>query len=467
MSNHQSSSSSAPSAPPPPTSTTYKTTKERIKLLENIQNYLTSKYVVYNGRDTNDIEYDSIVEFWSQRGLLVMEDDDDGDDDDHNDEQQPKKDNNLQGKRVENKEEDNDDNDDYNTNGHGHHHHHHDDDVIATTQNDYEKWYQKSHDYWNNDHKQKQQQQQQQQQPSCTTTATATATSTNDDLVVQPTIDGMLGGFAILSDSDLASSKEFLKSLFDYRLLQRKQKQQQQKDLISSENHDNHDHDQNNIRRRKRSTYKSCECGAGIGRITKGLMIPLGITQCDLVETSIRLLQHAPTYIGTPPYNEKDFKLIHCGLENFNPSKKRYNVIWIQWCIGYLTDWDLVLFLRRMGDALKDGSADDDNDKNGGESGVIVIKDNICNDMAFLADCVDCDITRSYQYLLGIIKESGLRVVTRNKDVMFANDENQRKDNERSDTTTSSKKDELFVKWQDDFPDDIWPVPMIALEKDV
>ena len=55
-----------------------------------------------------------------------------------------------------------------------------------------------------------------------------------------------------------------------------------------------------------------------------------------------------------------------------------------------------------------------------------------------MADRDDGDITRYFQYLLAIIKESGMRVI-------------------------QLENGDDMIRWQTDFPDDIWPVPMIAL----
>ena len=35
------------------------------------------------------------------------------------------------------------------------------------------------------------------------------------------------------------------------------------------------------------------------------------------------------------------------GLQNFTASQEAYDVIWIQWVLGHLTDDDLVSFLKR------------------------------------------------------------------------------------------------------------------------
>jgi protein N-terminal methyltransferase len=284
------------------------TLKARTDLIHRIQNYLTHKFQVYSGRDTNGREYDTIEEMWHYEGFLKGEDDNDN----------------------------------------------------------ASRWYDKSHTYWEKEEN------------------------------VQATIDGMLGGFAVLSERDIAASHSFLRNVIACRPLL-------------------------NTKITNGDSSRSCECGAGIGRLTKGLLLPFGFQNCDLVETSPRLVHAAPEYIGE--HFEK-CTFICKGLQDFNPKPKTYDVIWIQWVIAYLTDWDLVNFLNRMGNALKEG-------------GVIIIKDNTCSNLAFTADKDDCDITRSFQYLRAIILESGLRVLSNDGDDM--------------------------IHWQDDFPDDIWPVPMIAL----
>jgi protein N-terminal methyltransferase len=362
----------------------YPSKQQKIELLQRIQNYLTSKYAVSCGRDTNDEYYDTIIEFWNNRGLLQNDDDDDvveyGDDNDNNEE-------------VEDEEEESRNN-------------------IKKKKNNFQKckWYKQSHEYWQNHNN------------------------------APTTIDGMLGGFSNLSDRDLIASKKFvnvlLKSSYCSNIIVSIQHEQKGKEQIDGRQDEEHDgcvhvvdkHDDLNNKDDgiiKNST--SCECGAGIGRITKGLLLPLGIKQCDLIETSPRLIQFAPTYIGQEHVSKCNF--ICQGLQTFQPipSDDKYDIIWIQWVIGYLTDWDLVSFLSRMGKSLRR------------PDGIIVIKDNCCNEMAFLADCDDSDITRSFHYLMAIVKESGLKVV-------------------------NDLKGDPMIWWQEDFPDDIWPVPMIALQ---
>ena len=35
------------------------------------------------------------------------------------------------------------------------------------------------------------------------------------------------------------------------------------------------------------------------------------------------------------------------GLQKFKPEEHVYDIIWIQWVIGHLTDEDLIAFLKR------------------------------------------------------------------------------------------------------------------------
>jgi len=229
-----------------------------------------------------------------------------------------------------------------------------------------QQWYQTGYDYYENE-------------------ATCSAT-----------VDGVLGGFANLSKRDLEGSIKFIKYLTTNIRPELK--------LTKEENNGLPTH--------------ACECGAGIGRVTKGLLLPLGITNSDLVEPSPRLISCAPTYLGDE-YASK-CRYFCTGLQDFTPEEEQYyEIIWIQWVIIYITDEDFIDFLKRCAVGLRKG-------------GVIVIKDNTCEDEAFIHDRDDSSITRSLPYILAIAKLVGLRVV--------------------------------YQTFQEDFPKSIFPVPMIAFE---
>lgn len=194
------------------------------------------------------------------------------------------------------------------------------------------------------------------------------------------TVDGVLGGLGHLSPSDLKGSRAFVDSL-----------------TFPST-----------------SSTVACECGAGIGRVTKGLLLDV-CDRCDLVESSERLLYSSPDFIG-----ERSSRCrFYCNsLQEWEPAAKKYTLIWIQWVLCYLTDVDIVAFLTRCRLALVEG-------------GYIVLKENTCADEHFIVDVDDASVTRSVEYWLDLIDKAGLKVVKQT--------------------------------WQDDFPDDIFPVPMMAL----
>jgi protein N-terminal methyltransferase len=70
------------------------------------------------------------------------------------------------------------------------------------------------------------------------------------------------------------------------------------------------------------------------------------------------------------------------GLEEWQPVEgARYGLIWTQWCVGHLTDTQLVSYLEKCKDAL-------DSD------GIIVVKENLSTVDGDLFDEGDSSVTR-------------------------------------------------------------------------
>jgi protein N-terminal methyltransferase len=69
--------------------------------------------------------------------------------------------------------------------------------------------------------------------------------------------------------------------------------------------------------------------------------------------------------------------------EGAEPRKRYYDLIWIQWCAGHLTDEQLVGFLRRCKEAL-----------NPELDGLIVLKENNSTTDGDEYDDVDSSVTR-------------------------------------------------------------------------
>uniref|UniRef100_A0A6M2E8C4 Alpha N-terminal protein methyltransferase 1 n=1 Tax=Populus davidiana TaxID=266767 RepID=A0A6M2E8C4_9ROSI len=83
-------------------------------------------------------------------------------------------------------------------------------------------------------------------------------------------------------------------------------------------------------------------------------------------------------------------------LQEFTPDVGRYDVIWVQWCIGHLTDDDFVSFFNTAKIGLKPG-------------GFFVLKENLARS-GFVLDKEDRSITRSDSYFKGLFSRCGLHL---------------------------------------------------------
>lgn len=84
------------------------------------------------------------------------------------------------------------------------------------------------------------------------------------------------------------------------------------------------------------------------------------------------------------------------GLEDFAPEPGRYDLIWIQWALLYLTDDDLLSWLARCRKALRPG-------------GFLMAKENV-SDKQFVVDTEDLSITRTQKHLLELFHKAGFRL---------------------------------------------------------
>lgn len=127
---------------------------------------------------------------------------------------------------------------------------------------------------------------------------------------VPATVDGMLGGFPEISMVDLMGSRNFLLQLF----------------------------------RTKNGPGKgrALDCGAGIGRVTKHLLAPIFKT-VDLVEQDKNFVEKSKTYLCDTSSNIGSY--YNVGLQDFKSENNIYDLIWVQWVSGHLTDDDFIKFL--------------------------------------------------------------------------------------------------------------------------
>lgn len=190
--------------------------------------------------------------------------------------------------------------------------------------------------------------------------------------------------------------------------------------------------------------FRALDCGAGIGRVTSTVLLPL-FDSVDLVEPVPSFVKQAKedALIGKggwknlhPRKDEdgeelqvKSTRIWRAGLQHFNPlaparpvptqstenpsvelyatlgneaggfpdpekeldtTEEGYDLVMVQWCIGHLSDDELADFLRRSQRALR-------RNKDGKVEGYIIVKENTCKDTETdgrLFDDEDSSITR-------------------------------------------------------------------------
>ncbi|RDW79258.1 N-terminal protein methyltransferase [Aspergillus mulundensis] len=165
---------------------------------------------------------------------------------------------------------------------------------------------------------------------------------------------------------------------------------------------------------------RGVDCGAGVGRVTEGLLRDV----CEVVdavepvekfasvmrgrksgEDSARASNGAQTETqgGGDGESESERGVIGdiyvTGLESWTPTQK-YDLVWAQFCANYVTDAQLVEFLRRCCASLT-------------ESGIVGFKENISTDFngQDMYDEEDSSVTRTDEKFRALFKEAGMGVV--------------------------------------------------------
>lgn len=182
---------------------------------------------------------------------------------------------------------------------------------------------------------------------------------------VDPSVDGMLGGFGNISNIDIEGSAKFLKGIFKLEKAPGKE--------------------------------RALDCGAGIGRITKYLL-KRHFKCVDLVEQNEIFLEKAVEYLGKEERPEDKSKFFCCGLQNFLPENQNYDVIWCQWVLGQLTDTHLIDFFKRCTSGLK-------------PNGVIIVKENITSSGKVEMDDIDSSVTRTDSRFHYVFQTANLEII--------------------------------------------------------
>lgn len=153
--------------------------------------------------------------------------------------------------------------------------------------------------------------------------------------------------------------------------------------------------------------HAAADCGAGIGRVSKLLLLPM-FEHVDLVEQSPRLLRGVPQYLGADETLRARVRDLYCmGLQDFEPAPASYDLIWMQWVLVHLTDVDLVRYLKRCKQALT-------------HNGFMVIKENVFQTAEpYDLDRQDSSITRSAVYYKSIFQQAGLTLLAERRQRHF------------------------------------------------
>lgn len=197
---------------------------------------------------------------------------------------------------------------------------------------------------------------------------------------------GMLGGYPQTSRIDLQGSANFLTKL-------RRNKSQPTKQPLPPLN-------------------RVADCGAGVGRITKEFLLNVSRT-VDVIEPVKKFTDELVQGLGNGEWagdGEKGGKegrgqvgeVVNLGLQDWTPEAGVYDVIWNQWCVGHLTDTQLVDYFGRCKEGLvKEGDA------------WIVVKENMSTDIRKqdIFDDEDSSVTRSDDKFRKLFKEAGLKLV--------------------------------------------------------
>ncbi|EUB54378.1 Methyltransferase-like protein [Echinococcus granulosus] len=152
------------------------------------------------------------------------------------------------------------------------------------------------------------------------------------------------------------------------------------------------------------------DCGAGIGRITKHLLLPY-FTTVDMVDMTGKFLDASSAYIGRPNADRVGNRFC-CPLQDFTPPEGRYDIIWVQWVIGHLTLSASAKFLRRCAAALRpcDSTATSTATVPIRRS-IIVLKDNVFSGAKSRFREVESSFVRTHDELLEVFRKAKLRVL--------------------------------------------------------
>lgn len=147
------------------------------------------------------------------------------------------------------------------------------------------------------------------------------------------------------------------------------------------------------------------DCGAGIGRITKRLLLPL-FAEVDMVELTQAFLDEAKDKYLDKDQVKKIGNFFCSGLEDFTPEEAHYDVIWCQWVLGQLKDDHLVDFFKRCQKGLR-------------QNGMLFVKENVNKGNQAEFDEDDSSYCRPREHLISLMKQAGLKIIKEDRQKNF------------------------------------------------
>ncbi|KAF9117502.1 hypothetical protein BGW39_002122 [Mortierella sp. 14UC] len=143
------------------------------------------------------------------------------------------------------------------------------------------------------------------------------------------------------------------------------------------------------------------DCGAGIGRVTKQVLMK-AFDHVDLVENSAIFVKQAQEeYLKAELESGKVCEVRCSGLQSVEFEgtswEGRFDVIWCQWVLGHLTEEDLITFFNRCKKGLK-------------PSGMIFVKENNAK-IGIVIDEEDSSMTRSDVVWKDMFVKAGLKLL--------------------------------------------------------
>lgn len=179
------------------------------------------------------------------------------------------------------------------------------------------------------------------------------------------TVSGVLGGYPQVSRVDLQGSANF------FAKLRRTSK---------------------HFPKESGKLKRAVDCGAGVGRITKGFL--------ENVAETVDIVEPVKSFTDEVKDQACVGKIYNVGLEGWKP-EGTYDLIWNQWCVGQLTDAQLVAYLRSLPKFLSEG-------------GWIIVKENLSNHHLGedVFDPEDSSVTRTDVKFRKLFEEAGLKLLS-------------------------------------------------------